>query len=43
MRHAVALSERPLPEHSGVRPVWPGSEVGGLYVRRGPTGREPGL
>jgi pimeloyl-ACP methyl ester carboxylesterase len=23
--------------------VWPGSEVGGLYVRRGPAGREPGL
>lgn len=43
MRHPVVLSERPLPEHVGVRPVWPGSQVGDLFVRRGPGGREPGL
>ena len=43
MRHPVVLSERPLPEHAGVRPVWPGSQVGDLFVRRGPGGREPGL
>ncbi len=43
MRHPVVLSERPLPEHAGVRAVWPGSQVGDLYVRRGPGGREPGL
>ena len=39
----MVLSERPLPQHSGVRPVWPGSVVGDLHVRRGPAGREPGL
>ena len=43
MRRPVVLSDRPLPEHAGVRPVWPGTEVGGLHVRRGPSGREPGL
>lgn len=39
----MLLSERPLPEHTGIRPAWPGSEVHGLHVRRGPDGGEPGL
>ena len=43
MRYPVVLSERPLPEHAGVRPVWPGGEVGDLHVRRGPSGRDAGL
>ena len=43
MKHPVVLSDRPLPEHTGVRPVWPGSQVGDLFVRRGPGGREAGL
>lgn len=43
MRSDVRLSGVPLPQHSGVRPVWPGSQVGDLFVRRGPAGREPGL
>ena len=43
MKHPVVLSDRPLPEHTGVRPVWPGSHVGDLFVRRGPGGREAGL
>jgi pimeloyl-ACP methyl ester carboxylesterase len=43
VRHPVTLSERPLPEHPGVRPAWPGRREGDLHVRRGPDGREPGL
>ena len=43
MSRPVTVSQRPLPHHEGVRPVWPGSEVGDLHVRRGPAGREPGL
>lgn len=43
MKHAVTMSERPLPTYDGVRPPWPGSQVGDLYVRRGPSGGEPGL
>ena len=43
MRYPVTLSERPLPEAPGVRPMWPGRQVGALHVRRGPDGREPGL
>jgi pimeloyl-ACP methyl ester carboxylesterase len=43
VRSDVRLSGVPLPQHSGVRPVWPGSQVGDLFVRRGPAGREPGL
>jgi pimeloyl-ACP methyl ester carboxylesterase len=43
VRRPVVLSERPLPEDAGVRPVWPGSQVGDLFVRRSPGGREPGL
>ena len=43
MKHPVLLSDRPLPEHPGVRPAWPGRQVGRLFVRRGPDGREPGL
>ena len=44
MSKAVTLSERPLPTHDGVRPVWPGTTVGDLYVRSGPSGGgAPGL
>ncbi|CAA9310292.1 MAG: Putative hydrolase [uncultured Frankineae bacterium] len=43
MRHPVTMSERALPQHDGLRPVWPGAQVGGLHVRKGPDGREPGL
>ena len=43
MRSDVRLSDAPLPAHGGVRPVWPGSQVGELFVRRCPGGREPGL
>ncbi len=43
MRRPVVLSDRPLPESDGVRPVWPGGQVGDLFVRRGPRGSEPGL
>ena len=43
MRHPVTLSERPLPGVDGVRPMWPGAQVGSLFVRNGPAGREPGL
>ena len=39
----VTLSQRVLPQHTGVRPQWPGAQVGDLYVRRGPAGGEPGL
>jgi pimeloyl-ACP methyl ester carboxylesterase len=39
----VVLSERALPAHVGVRPAWPGGQVGDLFVRRGPGGQEPGL
>lgn len=40
----VTMSERPLPEHDGVRPPWEGELVGPLYVRRGPAGgAEPAL
>ena len=48
MRHPVTLSDRALSENSmpddgGVLPVWPGRQVGDLFVRKGPDGREPGL
>ena len=43
MKHPVTLSERELPAHEGVRPQWPGRQVGDLWVRRGPDGGEPGL
>lgn len=43
MTSQVPMSERPLPDHAGVRPVWPGRAAGDLYVRRGPSGGEPGL
>lgn len=40
---SVTFSERVLPEHDGVRPAWPGEQVGRLFVRRGPAGGEPAL
>lgn len=43
MKHPVTMSERDLPTYEGVRPQWPGEQVGPLYVRRGPAGGEPGL
>ena len=43
MRHDVTMSDRELPAHDGVRPVWPGRAVGDLFVRSGPPGGEPGL
>jgi pimeloyl-ACP methyl ester carboxylesterase len=43
MTSHVPMSQRPLPVHHGVRPVWPGETVGALHVRRGPSGAEPGL
>lgn len=39
----VTMSQRPLPSYDGVRPVWPGTTVGPLHVRFGPSGGEPGL
>jgi pimeloyl-ACP methyl ester carboxylesterase len=44
VKHAVQLSDRNLPEHDGVRPLWPGEQVDRLFVRRGPSeGGEPAL
>ena len=43
MNREVTMSQRVLPDHDGVRPVWPGETVGDLFVRSGPAGGEPGL
>lgn len=45
MSSPVTMSERPLAEHDGVRPAWPGTYAGSLHVRSGPSGgdREPAL
>ena len=37
MKQPVTFSERPLPEHEGVLPLWPGEQVDRLFVRRGPA------
>jgi pimeloyl-ACP methyl ester carboxylesterase len=43
-RTDVRLSEAALPQWEGVLPVWPGSDEGGVFVRRTPaTGAEPAL
>jgi len=40
----VTMSPRPLREHSGLLPPWPGRQVGPLHVRQGPSGgSEPAL
>src|SRR5688500_7587793 len=40
----VTMSPRPLREHEGLLPPWPGRQVGPLHVRQGPSGgSEPAL
>lgn len=44
MKHSLRLSEAELPTYDGVLPAWPGEQVAGLHVRRGPRGGgEPAL
>lgn len=41
--NTAVLSDRELPPLDPEQPAWPGGETGGLFVRQGPTGDEPGL
>ena len=43
MSRPVVLSERALPVQEDLLPPWPGTSEGELFVRRGPSGGEPGL